>query len=47
MINDIDKINIIFEDWKSLCKYYHPVFDKDYRLMDSCRHSDNIPSGYS
>lgn len=47
MINDIDKINIIFDDWKSLCKYYHPAFDIDYRLMDSCRHSDNIPSGCS
>lgn len=47
MINDIDKINIIFEDWKSLCKYYHPAFDENYRLTDICRHSDNIPSGYS
>lgn len=37
MINDIDKINIIFEDWKSLCKYYHPAFE-DYSLTDSCRH---------
>lgn len=46
MINDIDKINIIFDDWKSLCKYYHPAFE-DYCLTDSCRHSDNIPSDCS
>lgn len=46
MINDIDKINIIFDDWKSLCKYYHPAFE-DYSLTDSCRHSDNISSSCS
>ena len=47
MMSEIDKKNIIFDDWKSLCKYYHPAFDRDYRLIDSCRHSDNVPSGCS
>ena len=47
MAKKIDKINVIFDDWKSICKYYYPAFDKDYRLIDSCRHSDNIPLGCS
>lgn len=40
-MSEIDKINVIFDDWKSLCKYYHPDYDEDYCFTDSCRHSDN------
>lgn len=46
-MSEINKINVVFDDWKGLCKYYHLDFDEDYGLMDSCRHSDNIPSGCS
>lgn len=47
MMSEIDKINVVFDDWKSLCKYYHHAFYEDCRLTDSCRHSENIPSGCS
>ena len=50
MMSDIYKINVlnvVFDDWKGLCKYYHLDFDIDHRLIDSCRHPDNRPSGHS
>lgn len=39
--------DIVFDDFRYLCKYCHAGFDTEHQFVVTCRHPDNIPSGMS